>query len=45
MIEGPGIMSKTTQNEQKQRYVANGNEIIKTANHFVIIKVIDLRKL
>ena len=34
---GPGIMSQTTQNDRNKDMLANGNEIIKTANHFVII--------
>ena len=34
---GPGIMAKTTQNEQNKDMLDNGNQIIKTANHFVII--------
>ena len=34
---GPGIMAKTTQNEQNKDMLENGNQIIKTANHFVII--------
>jgi len=34
---GPGIMAKTTQNERNKDMLDNGNEIIKTANHFVII--------
>ena len=34
---GPGIMSKVTQNERNKDMLDNGNEIIKTANHFVII--------
>ena len=34
---GPGIMSQTTQNDKNKDMLTNGNEIIKTANHFVII--------
>jgi hypothetical protein len=34
---GPGIMSKVTQNDRNKDMLDNGNEIIKTANHFVII--------
>ena len=34
---GPGIMSQTTQNDRNKDMLTNGNEIIKTANHFVII--------
>ena len=34
---GPGIMSKVTQNQNNKDILDNGNEIIKTANHFVII--------
>ena len=34
---GPEIMSQTTQNDRNKDMLANGNEIIKTANHFVII--------
>ena len=34
---GPGIMSKVTQNQNNKDMLDNGNEIIKTANHFVII--------
>ena len=34
---GPGIMAKTPQNEQNRDMLENGNQIIKTANHFVII--------
>ena len=34
---GPGIMVKTTQNEQNKDMLENGNQIIKTANHYVII--------
>ena len=34
---GPGIMSQTKQNDRNKDMLANGNEIIKTANHFVII--------
>ena len=34
---GPGIMSQTTQNDRNKDMLDNGNEIIKTANHFVII--------
>ena len=34
---GPGIMSQTTQNDRNKEMLTNGNEIIKTANHFVII--------
>ena len=34
---GPGIMSQTTQHDRNKDMLANGNEIIKTANHFVII--------
>ena len=34
---GPGIMAKTTQNDRNKDMLDNGNEIIKTANHFVII--------
>ena len=34
---GPGIMSKVTQNDRNKDMLENGNEIIKTANHFVII--------
>ena len=30
-------MSQTTQNERNKDMLDNGNEIIKTANHFVII--------
>ncbi len=30
-------MSQTTQNDRNKDMLANGNEIIKTANHFVII--------
>ena len=35
---GPGIMGKKTQNEQNKDMLDNSNQIIKTANHFVIIK-------
>tara|TARA_R110002167_G_scaffold66865_5_gene189204 strand:+ start:914 stop:1678 length:765 start_codon:yes stop_codon:yes gene_type:complete len=35
---GPGIMAETTQNDQRKDILKNGNEIIKTANHFVIVK-------
>ena len=34
---GPGVMSKVTQNDKNKDMLDNGNEIIKTANHFVII--------
>ena len=35
---GPGVMAETTQNQNNNKDVLkNGNEIIKTANHFVII--------
>jgi len=34
---GPDIMGQTTQNEQNKDMLANGNQIIKTANYFVII--------
>jgi len=34
---GPGIMSKVTQNDRNKDMLDNGNEIIKTANHFVVI--------
>ncbi len=34
---GPGVMSKVTQNDRNKDMLDNGNEIIKTANHFVII--------
>jgi len=35
---GPGVMAETTQNKNNNKDVLkNGNEIIKTANHFVII--------
>jgi len=34
---GPGIMSQTTQNDRNKDMLTNGNEIIKTANHFVNI--------
>ena len=34
---GPGIMAKVTQNDKNKDILDNGNEIIKTANHFVII--------
>ena len=34
---GPSIMSQTTQNDKNKDVLTNGNEIIKTANHFVII--------
>ena len=34
---GPGIMSQTTQNDKNKDMLTNGNEIIKTANHFVLI--------
>ena len=34
---GPEIMGQTTQNEQNKDMLANGNQIIKTANYFVII--------
>ena len=34
---GPEIMKDTTQNNSNKDVLANGNEIIKTANHFVII--------
>ena len=34
---GPEIMSQPTQNDRNKDMLANGNEIIKTANHFVII--------
>jgi|TARA_R110000803_G_C11914887_1_gene313674 hypothetical protein len=35
---GPGIMAETTQNDQRKDMLKSGNEIIKTANHFVIVK-------
>ena len=35
---GPDIMGQVTQNEQNKDMLANGNQIIKTANYFVIIK-------
>ena len=35
MIDGPDIMSQTTQNDRNKDMLQNGNEIIKTANHFV----------
>ena len=34
---GVDILAKTTQNERNKDMLENGNEIIKTANHFVII--------
>ena len=34
---GPDIMGQVTQNEQNKDMLANGNQIIKTANYFVII--------
>lgn len=34
---GPSIMAETKQNERNKDVLKNGNEIIKTANHFVII--------
>ena len=34
---GPSIMANTTQNDRNKNMLDNGNEIIKTANHFVII--------
>ena len=34
---GPSIMANTTQNDRNKDMLDNGNEIIKTANHFVII--------
>ena len=34
---GPGVMSKVTQNDKNKDMLDNGNEIIKTANHFVVI--------
>ena len=34
---GVDILTKTTQNERNKDMLENGNEIIKTANHFVII--------
>ena len=34
---GPEIMSQTKQNDRNKDMLENGNEIIKTANHFVII--------
>jgi len=34
---GPGVMSKVTQNDRNKDMLDNGNEIIKTANHFVVI--------
>ena len=34
---GPDIMAKTTQNDRNKDMLDNGNEIIKTANYFVII--------
>ncbi len=34
---GPDIMGQVTQNEQIKDMLANGNQIIKTANYFVII--------
>ena len=34
---GPSIMSQTTQNDKNKDVLTNGNEIIKTANHFVVI--------
>ena len=35
---GPDIMGKVTQNDRNKDMLDNGNEIIKTANYFVIIK-------
>ena len=35
---GPDIMGKVTQNDRNKDMLANGNQIIKTANYFVIIK-------
>ena len=34
---GPEILKETTQNNSNKDVLSNGNEIIKTANHFVII--------
>ena len=34
---GPEILKETTQNNSNKDLLSNGNEIIKTANHFVII--------
>ena len=34
---GPSVMAETTQNDRNKDMLKNGNEIIKTANHFVII--------
>tara|TARA_R100000697_G_scaffold7968_1_gene13612 strand:+ start:48 stop:809 length:762 start_codon:yes stop_codon:yes gene_type:complete len=34
---GPEIMAKTNQNDRNKDMLDNGNEIIKTANHFVIV--------
>jgi hypothetical protein len=34
---GPDIMGKVTQNDRNKDMLDNGNEIIKTANYFVII--------
>ena len=34
---GPEVMAKTKQNDRNKDMLDNGNEIIKTANHFVII--------
>ena len=35
---GPDIMGKVTQNDRNKDMLDNGNEIIKTANYFVMIK-------
>jgi len=35
---GPEILAKTKKNDKGKDVLENGNEIIKTANHFVIIK-------
>tara|TARA_R110002096_G_scaffold87392_1_gene200581 strand:- start:3321 stop:3785 length:465 start_codon:yes stop_codon:yes gene_type:complete len=42
---GPAVMAQTTKGSGTKDVLANGNEIIKTANHFVVIQVINQRRL